>query len=110
MLERTTHVPGSAAEAEHRLRDALRIARIEALPDLRTLVALGRIAHDTILDAFGLKRGNFAFAHGARHELPSGLVLFDSYHCSRQNTSTGRLTTAMFEEIVSQAAVSLHRP
>jgi uracil-DNA glycosylase len=86
------------------------IGRIEALPNLRTLLALGRIAHESILDAFGLKRGNFAFAHGARHELPSGLVLFDSYHCSQQNTSTGRLTTAMFEEIVSQAAASLHRP
>jgi uracil-DNA glycosylase family 4 len=86
------------------------IGRIEALPNLRTLLALGRIAHESILDAFGLKRGNFAFAHGARHELPSGLVLFDSYHCSRQNTSTGRLTTAMFEEIVSQAAASLHTP
>jgi uracil-DNA glycosylase family 4 len=86
------------------------IGRIEALPNLRTLLALGRIAHESILDAFGLKRGNFAFAHGARHELPSGLVLFDSYHCSQQNTSTGRLTTAMFEEIVSQAAASLHTP
>src|SRR5262249_42146172 len=86
------------------------IGRIEALPTLRALLALGRIAHDSILNAYGLKRGNFTFAHGARHELPLGLILFDSYHCSRQNTSTGRLTTPMFEKVVSQAASSLHRP
>jgi uracil-DNA glycosylase family 4 len=86
------------------------IGRIEALPNLRSLLALGRIAHDSILDAFGLKRGSCPFAHGARHELHSGVLLFDSYHCSRQNTSTGRLTTGMFEEVVSQAAASLHKP
>jgi uracil-DNA glycosylase family 4 len=83
------------------------IGRIGSLPNLRALLALGRIAHDSILDAFRLKRGNFTFAHGARHELLSGLVVFDSYHCSRQNTSTGRLTAAMFEEVVSEAAASL---
>jgi uracil-DNA glycosylase len=84
------------------------IGRIEALPNLRSLLALGRIAHDSILDAFNLKRGHFVFAHGARHELPSGLLLFDSYHCSRQNTNTGRLTTPMFEQVVADAAASLH--
>ena len=56
---------------------------------------------------FQLKRGAYPFAHGARHALPSGLVLFDSYHCSRQNTNTGRLTTAMFEQVVGEAAASL---
>ena len=55
-----------------------------------------------ILDAFQLKKRDFPFAHGARHELPGGLMLFDSYHCSRQNTNTGRLTTAMFEKVVGQ--------
>jgi uracil-DNA glycosylase len=71
------------------------------------LLAIGRIAHDGILDAFALKRRDFLFAHGARHELPNGLVLFDSYHCSRQNTNTGRLTTAMFEAVLAEAAASL---
>jgi uracil-DNA glycosylase len=84
------------------------IGRIAALPDLVTLLAIGRIAHDSILDAFALKKRNFPFAHGARHALPGGLVLFDSYHCSRQNTNTGRLTTPMFEKVVSEAAASLH--
>jgi uracil-DNA glycosylase len=84
--------------------------RIAALPNLVSLLAIGRIAHDGILDALGLMRRDFRFAHGARHALPGGLVLFDSYHCSRQNTNTGRLTAAMFEKVVAEAAVSLHRP
>jgi uracil-DNA glycosylase len=83
------------------------IARIRALPHLRALLAIGRIAHDSILDAFQLKRAAFPFAHGARHALPAGLLLLDSYHCSRQNTNTGRLTTAMFEQVVGEAAASL---
>ncbi len=83
------------------------IARIAVLPRLRSLLAIGRIAHDGILDALALKRRDFLFAHGARHELPNGLVLFDSYHCSRQNTNTGRLTTAMFEAVLAEAAANL---
>ncbi|MCJ7528087.1 MAG: uracil-DNA glycosylase [Methyloceanibacter sp.] len=85
------------------------IGRIGALPNLRTLLALGRIAHDGTLDALGLKRRDFLFAHGARHELPCGRLLLDSYHCSRQNTNTGRLTPAMFETVVAAAAASLRK-
>ena len=76
-------------------------ARIAALPGLRAILALGRIAHDSTLDALGLKRPDYPFFHGARHELPTGHVLFDSYHCSRQNTNTGRLTTPMFEAVLT---------
>jgi uracil-DNA glycosylase len=86
------------------------IGRLGALPNLISLLAIGRIAHEGILDALGLKRRDFPFAHGARHALPGRLVLFDSYHCSRQNTNTGRLTAAMFETVVAEAAASLHRP
>ena len=78
------------------------IGRIAALPRLRSLLAIGRIAHDGILDAFALKRRDSPFAHGARHALPNGLVMFDSYHCSRQITDTGRLTTAMFEAVLAE--------
>jgi len=85
------------------------IARMAALPNLTSLLAIGRIAHDAILDALQVKRGAFPFAHGSRHALPDGRLLLDSYHCSRQNTNTGRLTTAMFEKVVAQAAASLHR-
>jgi uracil-DNA glycosylase family 4 len=83
------------------------VARIQTLPNLTSLLAIGRIAHDAILDALGVKRGAYPFAHGARHDLPGGLTLFDSYHCSRQNTNTGRLTTSMFETVVAEAAASL---
>ena len=85
------------------------ISRVAALPNLVTLLALGRIAHHAILDALSLRKRNFPFVHGARHALPGGLTLFDSYHCSRQNTNTGRLTTAMFERVMADAAASLHR-
>ncbi|MGD9501761.1 MAG: uracil-DNA glycosylase [Methyloceanibacter sp.] len=84
-------------------------ARIAALPNLKALLAIGRIAHDAILDALELKRSAHPFAHGARYALRDGLVLFDSYHCSRQNTNTGRLTPAMFEKVVTEAAASLRR-
>ena len=85
------------------------VARIAALPNLHSLLALGRIAHDAILDALQLKKKVFPFAHGAQHRLPDGRILFDSYHCSRQNTNTGRLTTPMFEKVVSEAAASLQK-
>jgi uracil-DNA glycosylase family 4 len=86
------------------------VGRMAALPNLTSLLAIGRIAHDSILDALQAKRRDYPFAHGARHALASGLVLFDSYHCSRQNTNTGRLTTEMFETVVAAAAASLRRP
>ena len=68
---------------------------------LRALLALGAIAHHSVLAALGLRRMAFPFAHGAVHALPSGLVLADSYHCSRPNTNTGRLTPAMFGAVFS---------
>jgi uracil-DNA glycosylase family 4 len=83
------------------------IGRMQALPKLQSLLAIGRVAHEGILDALKVKRSAFPFAHGARHDLPSGLELFDSYHCSRQNTNTGRLTNPMFESVVKEAAASL---
>jgi uracil-DNA glycosylase len=62
-------------------------------------MALGRIAHEQTLAALALKRAAFPFAHGARHELNDRLTLFDSFHCSRYNTNTGRLTPKMFREV-----------
>jgi uracil-DNA glycosylase family 4 len=79
-------------------------ARIATLPNLRVILALGRIAHESTLEALSLKRKAYAFAHGARHEVGVGLTLFDSYHCSRQNTNTGRLTSKMFMSVVAAAA------
>lgn len=83
-------------------------ARIDALPRLRAILALGRIAYDSTLAAFGLKPKLHAFAHAARHEL-EGAVLHASYHCSRQNTNTGRLTPAMFEAVFAAIRRDLDR-
>jgi uracil-DNA glycosylase family 4 len=74
-------------------------AEIACLPKLRAVLALGAIAHNSVLAALGLRRAAYPFAHGALHELPSGLLLADSYHCSRLNTNTGKLTPAMFEAV-----------
>jgi uracil-DNA glycosylase len=66
----------------------------------RAVVALGRIAHESVIRAFDTKPSAFPFAHGARHEI-KGISIFDSYHCSRYNTNTGRLTAQMFEDVFS---------
>ena len=71
------------------------------------ILALGAIAHDAVLAALGLPRSKHRFAHGAEHDLPNGVRMIDSYHCSRYNTQTRRLTTAMFREVVGQAATAL---
>lgn len=67
------------------------------------ILALGRVAHEATLRSFGLKLKGFAFKHAAEHELPGGRILLDSYHCSRYNTQTKRLTPAMFESVVGRA-------
>ena len=77
-------------------------AELTGLPGLRAVLALGVLAHAAVLRAVGVKLSAFKFAHGARHTLPGGLVLADSYHVSRYNTSTRRLTTAMFENVVEK--------
>jgi uracil-DNA glycosylase len=67
------------------------------------ILALGRIAHEAVVRSFGLRQSAYPFRHGALHDLPNGLTLADSYHCSRYNTNTGRLTEAMFQAVVGQA-------
>jgi len=73
-------------------------ARIDGLPKLTAMLALGRIAHDAVLRSRGQKISAFKIAHCAEHDL-DGVTLFDSYHCSRYNTNTGVLTTEMFEAV-----------
>lgn len=73
-------------------------AEIAAMPRLRALFAIGRNAHEVALTTLGLRKSAMAFAHGARHEVGKSLVLVDSYHCSRYNTNTGRLTPEMFHD------------
>ncbi len=79
------------------------VARLEQEKP-RAYLALGRIAHDSLLTSLGEKRSAYPFGHGAEHELSNGARLFDSYHCSRYNTNTGVLTTEMFEDVVGRAA------
>jgi uracil-DNA glycosylase family 4 len=78
-------------------------ARLSALPRLRVILALGSIAHESVLRAHGLKPSAAKFAHGAEAELPNGRTLVSSYHCSRYNTQTRRLTTEMFENVMARA-------
>ncbi|MGE0733669.1 MAG: uracil-DNA glycosylase [Alphaproteobacteria bacterium] len=77
-------------------------AEVAAMPRLRVLLSLGKISHDAVLTTFDIKPKSAAFAHGAAHDLPNGLRLIDSYHCSRQNTNTRRLTPAMFESVFAE--------
>ncbi len=78
------------------------VSRLAHLPKVIALFALGRIAHDNIISTLGLRRAAYPFGHGAEHDLHSNgrhYRLFDSYHCSRYNTNTGRLTEAMFDDV-----------
>jgi uracil-DNA glycosylase family 4 len=75
-----------------------------ALPNVQVVLAIGGDAHGAVLRALGLRAATAKFVHGAVYRLPTGRVLADSYHVSRYNTSTRRLTTEMFESVVSKMA------
>ena len=74
------------------------------------VLALGAVAHGAVLRAFGLKSRQLPFRHGAEYELPGGRMLVDSYHCSRYNTQTRRLTPAMFRAVLERATGLARRP
>ncbi|HEX8644593.1 MAG TPA: uracil-DNA glycosylase [Allosphingosinicella sp.] len=76
---------------------------LDALPRVRVLVSLGRIGHDAAVRAAGGRLAAYPFAHLAEHALPDGRVLIDSYHCSRYNQNTRRLTAPMFEDVFARA-------
>ncbi|MEA2776075.1 MAG: uracil-DNA glycosylase [Acetobacteraceae bacterium] len=80
---------------------------LAAMPRLRLVLALGGVSHKAVLRARGLRASHTAFAHGAVHALPDGLLLVDSYHVSRLNTNTGRLTTPMFEAVIADILARL---
>ncbi|MSO92949.1 MAG: uracil-DNA glycosylase [Rhodospirillales bacterium] len=77
-------------------------SEIAALPALRAVLALGAIAHESVLAVFAQRKSAWPFKHAAVHRLPGAPVLVDSYHCSRQNTNTGRLTEAMFHAVIAE--------
>jgi uracil-DNA glycosylase family 4 len=81
-------------------------ATIATMPRLRAIVALGRIAHESVVKALGLRAASAPFAHGAVHEA-GAFRLYDSYHCSRYNTNTGVLTTEMFRSVFARVRAEL---
>jgi len=82
------------------------IANLETMPKLRAIIALGRIAHDSVLKPLKLKASQAPFAHGAVHQA-GRFKLYDSYHCSRYNTNTGVLTTDMFRSVFAKIKADL---
>ncbi len=84
-------------------------AELKASKDLRVILALGGVAHKAVLLAYGMKQSALDFAHCARHELPDGRVLVDSYHCSRYNTQTRRLTAEGFADVFRIIRAELER-
>jgi len=97
-------------------RDYLKAA-IAEMKNLRAVIALGRIAHESFVQASGARRAQFPFAHGRAHVLAhvltpvlAALTLLDSYHCSRYNTNTGVLTPQMFRDVIAQARKLIDAP
>jgi uracil-DNA glycosylase family 4 len=93
--------------AEIRTCNRFLAGTIQAMPRLAAIVALGRIAHDAVALALDHRRARIPFAHGSMHRAGDGLMLFDSYHCSRYNTSTGVLTPAMFRAVFRKVRAHL---
>ena len=80
---------------------------MQIMPEVEIILALGKIAHDSTAAVFGLRPSKAKFAHGARHELPDGRILINSYHCSRYNTNTRRLTPEMFNAVFESIRAQL---
>jgi uracil-DNA glycosylase family 4 len=85
------------------------LAEIEAMANLEVMLALGGLAHGAVLSVLGLRKSTFKFAHRTLHELPDRPALANSYHCSRYNTNTGRLTESMFEDVFRDIRAYLDR-
>ena len=83
------------------------ISEFDAMENLTAILCLGQVAHQAMLRTFGLKLSSLKFAHGASHKMENGITLFDSYHCSRYNTQTYRLTPEMFENVFADIRAHL---
>lgn len=87
---------------------AFLVEELHALPSHAVVLALGSIAHKSVIAAYGLKQKDFRFGHAAEHALPRDRLLIDSYHCSRYNTQTKRLTEEMFDAVFARARALLN--
>ncbi len=88
--------------AETKACNAYLAEEIKAMPKLKVILALGTLSHGAVLSALGMRKSAYRFGHGAEHDVGGGLTLLNSYHCSRYNTNTGRLTEEMFEAVFAQ--------
>lgn len=95
---------------EVRMCNAYLLQELDAQPRPRVILALGRIAHQAVLQALQLPAREYPFRHGACQAIPDGRWLLASYHCSRYNTQTRRLTPAMFQAVMAQARHLLDAP
>ena len=95
--------------AEIRTCNRYLVEELRRAEGLRVILALGGVAHKAVLMAYGMRGAEAAFAHGARHELPDGRTLIDSYHCSRYNTQTRRLTAESFADVFKRVRAELER-
>jgi len=84
-------------------------SEIGKMQNLKVILALGGLAHAAVLTTFSERKSFFKFGHEAKHTLSNGLLLVDSYHCSRYNTNTGVLTTKMFESVFKRINLYLKR-
>jgi uracil-DNA glycosylase len=82
---------------------------LELLPKVRVILALGKIAHDTMLEFYNLQKSKYPFGHALEYVLPDGRMLQNSYHVSQQNTLTGKLTIEMFDSILERAKALMVR-
>jgi uracil-DNA glycosylase family 4 len=83
------------------------VDELASMPNLRAILAIGGFAHDAALVSLGVKKSAFPFAHGAIHQVTPKIAMVDSYHCSRLNTNTGRLTAEMFAKVVDEAVARI---
>ena len=93
--------------AEVKQCNAYLAQELAGLPQGAAVLALGTVAHLAVLRALGLRAKDYVFGHAAQHLLPNGMMLYDSYHCSRYNTQTRRLTEAMFHAVLRDIAAEL---
>ena len=95
--------PGNKPEpSEIKICNKYLSSELNVLDESVSILALGLIAHKAVLMALNLKQSDYVFGHAAEHKLPNGLTLIDSYHCSRYNTQTKRLTPAMFHAVFAR--------